>query len=586
MKTHRIGWIRQAHHKFYLSAAFMAALLSISVSARAAVSDGFDKLTTSKRQLADGPFKPSWESLQSQYQCPEWFRDAKFGIWAHWSAQCVPEQGDWYARHMYIQGIPQYEYHVKNYGHPSKFGFMEIDNLWKAERWDPEKLMALYKRAGAKYFVALANHHDNFDAYDSKYHAWNSVNVGPKKDIVGIWAKVARANGLRFGVSNHSAHAWHWFQTAYGYDGEGSLSGVRYDAFTLTKEDGKGKWWEGLDPQELYTGRNIVMPDGITGAKAVQQWHEKNDRPWTEQPPAMNPAFTENWFLRCQDLVDKYHPDLLYFDNIGDMPLGQAGLDIAAHYYNASMKWHGGKLEAVLNVKGLNDARRPAVVEDYERGFSDVIQPAPWQTDTCIGDWHYNRRLYDQHRYKSVAQVVRMLVNVVSKNGNLLLSIPVRGDGTIDEDEVTFLENLARWMDVNGEGIFGTRPWRIYGEGPARGTGGMFNENRATYGPQDIRFTAKGETLYAFCMALPTADVRIKSLGKSSTMSSKAVTSVQLLGSDEKLSWTQEADALVIKCPAKMPCEHAVAFKIAFGGTVAGTAQSAEEATPATVKKQ
>ncbi|MBP8302611.1 MAG: alpha-L-fucosidase, partial [Phycisphaerae bacterium] len=214
------------------------------------------------RQIAQGPFQPSWESLKSQYQCPDWFRDAKFGIWAHWSAQCVPEQGDWYARHMYVQGTPQYEYHVKNYGHPSKVGFMEIDNLWKAQRWDPEKLMALYKRAGAQYFVALANHHDNFDAYNSKFHPWNSVNVGPKKDIVGTWAKVARANGLRFGVSNHSAHAWHWFQTAYGYDGEGPSAGVRYDAFTLTQADGQGKWWEGLDPQQLYTGRNIVIPDG------------------------------------------------------------------------------------------------------------------------------------------------------------------------------------------------------------------------------------------------------------------------------------------------------------------------------------
>ena len=220
-------------------------------------------------RIEAGPFQPTWESLASQYQCPEWFRDAKFGIWAHWSAQCVPEQGDWYARQMYIQGHGQYNFHVRTYGHPSKFGFMELDNLWKADKWEPEKLMALYKRAGAKYFVSLANHHDNFDAYDSKYHAWNSVNVGPKKDIVGTWEKLARANGLRFGVSNHSAHSWHWFQTAYGYDGEGPEAGVRYDAYTLTKEDGKGKWWEGLDPQELYTGRNIVMPDGLTSARAV-----------------------------------------------------------------------------------------------------------------------------------------------------------------------------------------------------------------------------------------------------------------------------------------------------------------------------
>jgi alpha-L-fucosidase len=313
--------------------------------------------------IARGPFQPTWASLVEHYRCPDWFRDAKFGIWAHWSAQCVPEQGDWYARQMYIPGHRHYDFHVKTYGHPSKVGFMELDHRWKADRWEPERLMALYKRAGAKYFVALANHHDNFDAYASKHHAWNSVNVGPKKDIVGTWAKVARANGLRFGVSNHSAHAWHWFQTAYGYDGEGPLAGVRYDAHRLTTADGRGQWWEGLDPQDLYTGPNMVMPDGLNSTAAVAEWHRTHTRLWTEQPPATNPRFTERWFLRCQDLVDQYAPDLLYFDNIGELPLGQVGLDIAAHFYNRSVERRG-VLDAVLNVKSVEAARRPGVVED------------------------------------------------------------------------------------------------------------------------------------------------------------------------------------------------------------------------------
>lgn len=167
---------------------------------------------------------------------------------------------------------PQYNHHLSTYGHPTKSGFMEIDNLWKADKWEPEKLIALYKRAGAKYFFGLANHHDNFDAYDSKHHAWNSVKVGPKKDIVGTWARIVREHGLRFGVSNHSAHAWHWFQTAYDYDPEGPLAGRRYDAFRLTKADGKGEWWEGLDPQELYAGRSLVMPDGITTIAEANRW--------------------------------------------------------------------------------------------------------------------------------------------------------------------------------------------------------------------------------------------------------------------------------------------------------------------------
>jgi alpha-L-fucosidase len=517
-----------------------------------------------------GPFQPTWESLAENYRCPEWFRDAKFGIWAHWSAQCVPERGDWYARQMYIQGHPQYAHHLKTYGHPSQSGFMEIDHLWRAEHWEPEKLMHLYVRAGAKYFVSLANHHDNFDCYDSKHHAWNAVNVGPKKDIVGTWAKVARQHGLRFGVSNHSAHSWHWFQTAYGYDGEGPLAGARYDAYQLTKADGQGKWWEGLDPQELYTGRNLVIPDGIQGIKAVQQWHEQHDRVWTEEPPPNNPEFVRRWFLRCQDLVNKYHPDLLYFDNIGQLPLGQAGLDIAAHYYNSNLAFHGGKLEGVINVKGLDAARRPAVVEDYERGSSDVIQPAPWQTDTCIGSWHYDRRIFEQHRYKTTGQVLRMLVNIVSKNGNLLLSIPVRGDGTIDSDEVKFLEGVAKWMDVNGEGIFGTRPWKIYGEGPARGGGGMFNENRVRYGAQDIRFTTKGSVLYAFFLGWPEdGKLAIASLGTGTAdkpaLLDQKIASLHLLGSKEKIAWSQDSDALYVTLPATKPCDDVFGLKLALG---------------------
>ena len=515
-----------------------------------------------------GPFQPAWDSLAENYRCPEWFRDATFGIWAHWSAQCVPEQGDWYARQMYLQGHPQYEHHLKTYGHPSQTGFMEIDHLWRAERWEPEKLMRLYVRAGAKYFVALANHHDNFDCYDSRYHAWNAVNVGPKKDIVGTWAKIARRHGLRFGVSNHSAHAWHWFQTAYGYDGEGPLAGVRYDASTLTKADGQGKWWEGLDPQELYTGRNMVIPDGVRGAKAVADWHQQHDRVWTEEPPSNNPEFVRRWFLRCQDLVDQYRPDLLYFDDMGQLPLGQAGLDIAAHYYKSNLARHG-RLEGVINVKSLSPARRPAVVEDYERGSSEVIQPLPWQTDTCIGSWHYDRRLFEQHRYKTTRQVLQMLVNIVSKNGNLLLSIPVRGDGTIDSDEVAFLEGMARWMDVNGEGIFGSRPWKIYGEGPARGGGGMFNENRIRFGARDIRFTTKGRYLYAWFLGWPEdGKLIIGSLGTGAAdqpaLLDNRITSLHLLGSNEKIAWTRDGGGLRVTLPVTKPCDDVFCIKLAL----------------------
>jgi alpha-L-fucosidase len=518
---------------------------------------------------ASNPFQPNWESL-SQYQCPEWFRDAKFGIWAHWSSQCVPEQGDWYARNMYIQGEAHYKYHVEHYGHPSKFGFMEIDNLWKAEHWNPEKLMVLYKQAGAKYFVALANHHDNLDTYNSKYHAWNSVNVGPKKDIVGIWRKAALKNGLRFGVSNHAAHAWHWFQPAYGYDGEGPLAGVRYDAAMLTKADGKGKWWEGLDPQELYTGPNIKIPDGITGAKAVADWHQQNNRPWDENPPAMNPAFAEKWYLRCKDLIDKYRPSLIYFDDT-ELPLGQAGLDIAAYYYNANRKWAGGKLEAVVNAKQMKPDHCAALVEDIERGTSDKILPLPWQTCTCIGSWHYDRDIAEKNKYKTACQVVQMLVDIVSKNGNLLLSVPMRGDGTIDEHETAFLKDMAEWMKVNSECIFNTRPWSIYGEGPAMAEkteagdfGGVKDVRDKPYTAEDIRFTQSkdGKTLYVIFLAWQ-GDGKI--LIRSLAASAGKVTDVSLLGHKGRLSWKQTEIGLEARLPSKAPCQYAYCLKIANG---------------------
>ncbi|MFC5743601.1 alpha-L-fucosidase [Dyella tabacisoli] len=513
-------------------------------------------------------FKPTWGSLQG-YVAPPWFRDAKFGIWAHWSAQCVPEQGDWYARSMYMQGEPQYEYHCRTFGHPSRFGFMEIDNLWKAEQWDPNELMRLYKAAGAKYFVALANHHDNFDTYDSTHHAWNSLNVGPRKDIVGGWAKAAREHGLRFGVSNHSAHAWHWFQTAYGYDGEGPLEGVRYDAARLAKADGIGTWWEGLDPQELYTGPNMVLPEGIRGAAAVKQWHEQHDGIWMETPSQYNPQFARQWFLRCKDLLDKYQPDLLYFDDSG-LPLGQTGLDIAAYFYNANRQWNGGRLEGVLNAKKLMPEQRHALVEDIERGGSDAIRPLPWQTDTCIGDWHYSRARFEAHSYKSAGTVITSLCDIVSKNGNLLLSIPLRGNGTIDSDERHILEELAAWMSVNGEAIFGTQPWRVFGEGPTKVASGMFGENNAqAFTAGDIRFTTKGDVLFAITLGRPTAShVTLKSLASNVA---GTIDRVEMLGSPLPLRFKRDVLGLTLEFPQQIQGKHAFVFKLMGHGLTSAT---------------
>jgi alpha-L-fucosidase len=514
------------------------------------------------RVIAPGPFQPTWDSLK-HYQIPEWFRDAKFGIWAHWDAQCVPEAGDWYARQMYMQGNSQYDHHLKHYGHPSKTGFMEFDNLWKAEDWKPDQLMELYVNAGAKYFMSLANHHDNFDCYDSRYHNWNSMRIGPKRDIVGTWARAAREHGLRFGVSNHSAHAWHWLQTAYDYDPEGPLAGVRYDAFTLTKEDGKGKWWEGLDPQELYCGRSIVMPDGIRSIKEADAWHESHDRIWNEEPPLQNPAFAEKWFLRCQDLLDKYSPDLLYFDNYG-LPMGQAGRDIVTHFYNSSVR-RNGSVQAVVFAKNLKPEEQGTVVYDLERGRAKGILQDAWQTDTCIGDWHYDRALYERHGYKTARMVVQMLVDIVSKNGNLLLSIPLRGSGSIDEDEHRFLIDMAAWMRVHGEAIYATRPFFVEGEGmPDVQKSSDFNESGGRpYTAEDIRFTTKGDTLYAFVLGSPQKDtLTIKTLTRGRSEFPRPVARVEFLGQEGALTFVQDERGLTVRLPQRPPSDYPFCFRI------------------------
>ncbi|MDP2059616.1 MAG: alpha-L-fucosidase, partial [Flavobacteriaceae bacterium] len=252
-------------------------------------------------EIAKGTFQPDWQSLK-QYKAPDWYRDAKFGIWAHWGPQCQPEAGDWYARGMYQEGSHQYKFHLEKYGHPSVFGFKDVINAWKAEKWDPEELMKLYKRAGAQYFVGMANHHDNLDLYDSKYQPnWNSTKVGPKKDIIGGWAKAAKNQGLPFGVSVHAAHAWSWFETAQRSDKKGPNAGISYDGKT-TRADGKGKWWEGLDPQELYAQNHPLSENSEDDGMIHRQWN------WGNGVAKPTDAYIEKFYKRTIELIDKYSP--------------------------------------------------------------------------------------------------------------------------------------------------------------------------------------------------------------------------------------------------------------------------------------
>jgi alpha-L-fucosidase len=489
---------------------------------------------------------PDWRSLVEAYRVPEWFRDAKFGIWSHWGPQCVPEHGDWYGRQMYIQGNRFYEHHVRTYGHPSDVGFIDLIGRWKAEAWQPEALMALYKKAGARYFMSMANHHDNFDNFNSRHHAWNSVRVGPKRDIVGTWEKAARAAGLRFGVSNHSSHAWHWWQTAYGYDAEGPRKGERYDAFRLTKADGVGRYWDGLDPQDLYTGPSYVPPKGLNSIKDMNSWHDARDGQWLEYASPLNERFVRKWLLRQKDLVEKYRPDLVYFDDYG-LPFGHTGLEAVADYYNRSIGWHG-DIDVVLTSKRLSYYQRAGIVYDVERGFVSGILPQPWQTDTCIGSWHYDRNIYERHGYKSAKNLVQRLCDVVSKNGNLLVSIPQRGDGSIDPDEEKILGDLASWFAVNGDAIYGTRPWRLFGEGPTQAPSGIMAEHEAKpFTSGDVRFTVGGGALNAFFLDWPAEKSAITSLGARARPAA-AIDRVEMLGGPP-LEFERDDEALRFSIP-------------------------------------
>ena len=497
---------------------------------------------------------PDWQSLASVFRVPNWFRDAKFGIWAHWGPQCQPEHGDWYARLMYMtgrapwdKGETAYEHHLKHYGHPSRTGFIDIIGQWKAENWDPQYLIGRYAKAGARYFFAMANHHDNLDLFDSRHHGWNSVRVGPRKDIIGTWAPLVRQAGLKFGISNHAAHAWHWYQPAYGYDPEGPMRGRRYDAYWLRKHHGKGKFWEGLDPQELYTGPYYVAPSGIRTSEAMTEWHDKRDGQWIEAAPPHNIEFVRKWLLRQNQIIDDYQPDLVYFDNTG-LPLGQAGLDAVAHYYNRALA-RNGELDVVVFGKKLEGLQRHAIVEDVERGVLDEIRAEPWQTDTCIGSWHYSRGIYRDNAYKPAKLVIQMLSDIVSKNGNLLLNVPVRGNGTIDEKEEAILDQIGAWTRRNGEAIYGTRPWIKYGEGPTKSPPpGAFGENQQKpYTGQDVRFTRKEDALYAIFLDWPKGESAIASLGQHA-LPGAVIERVDLLGGGE-LQFCRDANALRLAVP-------------------------------------
>ena len=512
--------------------------------------------------MMEGKFQPTWSSLEN-YQVPEWFRNAKFGIWAHWGPQCVEGSGDWMARSMYMEGSSEYKHHVEHYGHPSEVGFKDIIPLFKAENWNPDKLVAFYKKIGAQYFFALGNHHDNFDLWDSKYQPWNSVNMGPKRDILAEWERAARKYELPFGISFHADHAWTWYEPAQRYDRNGPKAGIPYDG-TLTKADGKGKWWEGYDPQDLYAQNHPLSKGSWADGMIHSQWA------WGNGACLPTQEYCTNFYNRTIDAINRYNPDLIYFDVtvVPFYPVSDAGLKIAAHFYNHNIAAHKGKLEAVMLSKILDENQRKAIVWDVERGAPNQIIEQPWQSCSCIGGWHYNTSIYENNWYKSAADIVKLLVDIVSKNGNLLLSVPLRADGTFDEKEEKILNEFGDWMAMNREAIYSTRPWEVFGEGPIAEADIKINAqgfNEGAYSKataQEIRFTQTKKDLYATVLAWPMENrILIKSLAEGSKLFPGKISKVELLGYG-KVTFTRTAQGLLVNMPEKRVNDIAPVLKI------------------------
>ncbi len=479
-------------------------------------------------------FEPNVNSLQN-YTCPEWFRDAKFGIYVHWGVYSVAEDGEWYAREMYQEGSDVYNYHLKKYGHPSKFGYKDLIPLWKADHFDPDAWLTLFKEAGAKYFTPCAAHHDGFALWDSKYQKFNSVNMGPKMDIIKMLKDATLKHGLRFGVTTHFGRSLSWIQPSHGADTAGPYNGVPYD---------------GNDPkyQDLY----------------LLKYYDDN-RADTENPPLM---WREYWYVRIAELVDNYKPDFVYLDSavpFAGEDNGKTGMRFLAHFYNQNMAWHSGNQEGVITHKGDKGPKRAPYFEgiatlDIERGKSRDIREKPWQTDDSIGPWGYTAGA----AYKDPDAVIDKMIDVVSKNGNYLLNVPPKADGTFDDETIAILKGIGTWFNINGEGIYATRPWKVFGEGPEVE---MHNrDNKSPYTWENIRFTQSkdGKTLYMIFLGWPGANKKlaVHAFAKGGPGGSLKIKKVSLLGSDTSIKWNQGDSGLKLNTPDKAPSELAIIYKL------------------------
>jgi alpha-L-fucosidase len=480
--------------------------------------------------VAAGPYAADWKALSRIYTVPQWWRDAKFGAWAHWDPQSMPEQGDWYARGMYMEGSGQYRYHLAHFGHPSEYGYKDICHNWVIDRWNPDELTDLFVEMGARYFMAMGVHHDNFDCWDSAYQPWNSVRVGPKVDVVGTWEKVARQHGLRFGIGFHNSPGRTWGQfmpVRYTSDRRGAKQGVPYDALQ-TILDGKGKWWEGMDPVDLYGPPHTLAPRGPR-------------RPGND--PLLSP-FANQFMWRVDDAITKYHPDVIYFDeHAGDsqvdvgvhMGLGFLAPPLVANYYNKSLKWNNGKTDVVVNLKGVGGRYNSfqnspellpfvdrSLVKSTEAIIESQIMAYPFQTETTIADWHYRAG----QRYMDARSVIRSLMQNVSRNGSMLLNVTQHGRGDLDPEVIRICKDVGAWLKINGEAVYASRPFEVFGD-------------------NTVCYTRNAGKVYATLLNWQGGPITLKALCTGgATLGS--VSKVELLGSDLAMTFVQDDQGLTV----------------------------------------
>lgn len=465
-------------------------------------------------------FEPTWNSLRN-HTSPQWLRDGKFGIYTHWGIYSVPACGpnvSWYAHNMYRPGTAQYKFHVENYGGPEKFGYKDFIPQLTGDKFDADEWAELFKEAGAAFAGPVAEHHDGFAMWDTRLNLWNAVNMGPKLDIVGLLEKSIRSQGMKYMVALHHAENWkfypHWVKE---YD----TSDPRYS----------GLYGE---PHNLEFGN---LPDkGATVNFSMQ------DKP--------SKAFLNMWLGKVKEIVDQYRPDLIWYDFGLEFVQEHYKREMLAYYYNEAQTW--GK-DVALTYKWHHMVPGSGL-EDIELGGADVMRYNEWLTDSTIDDgegWGFMR----DAEYKSSESLIRYLVDNVSKNGYLLLNVGPKPDGSIPNEAKAILKNIGQWLKVNGEAVYGTTPWMTYGEGPTKLESGPFKENsKLNYTFKDIRFTCKGDALYATLFGWPHDKAVIETV---KCLYPQEIVSVELLGHKGQLSWKLNGNGMEVDMPKDKPCDSA-----------------------------